>query len=166
MSNFNTFIFSASLLIFSSSLFADPFLNASCKYRIDKDLLISIAAKESSLKTRAKNVNPDGSIDVCMMQINLKEWLPKLPHISREQIEEDVYLCVEIGAWVLAQNFESHGRQWLSIGAYNTGFSSRLSETREAYIEDIKMIYRNVQDGFYDKRLAQLGVNRTNTQCL
>ncbi|WP_150149510.1 lytic transglycosylase domain-containing protein [Candidatus Enterovibrio escicola] len=153
-------------MVFSDSLFADPFLNASCKYHIDKDLIISIAAKESSLKTMAKNVNSDDSIDVCMMQINLKEWLPKLPNISREQIEEDVYLCVEIGAWVLAQNFESHGRQWLSIGAYKAGFASRLSETREAYIEDIKMIYRNVQDGFYDKRLTQLGVNRTNTQCL
>jgi len=165
MSNYNAFILCVSLLIFPTSLFADPFLNASCKYQVDKDLLISIAVKESGLRTNAMNVNSNGSIDVCMMQVNLKEWLPKLPHISREQIESDLYLCVEIGAWVLAQNFKSHGRKWLSVGAYNAGFDSKLTEIRNDYINDIKMIYRSVKDGLYDKKLAQLGVNRSKNQC-
>ncbi|EGQ8101742.1 lytic transglycosylase domain-containing protein [Vibrio alginolyticus] len=166
MSNVYKLILIISFSLFSSSLLADPFLNASCKYQIDKNLLISIAVRESSLRTRATNKNRNGSIDTCMMQINLTEWLPKLPHLTREQIESDVYLCVEVGAWVLAQNFASHGRTWLSVGAYNAGFTKELEEVRDAYISDIQMIYRNVHDGRYDNKLRQLGIDRNNNNCL
>lgn len=165
MSNYNQFIFSSSLLLISGSLKADPFQNASCIYGIDKGLLISVAQRESSLRTGVKNRNNNGSEDVCMMQINADYWLPKLPHITRKQLEEDLYLCVEVGAWVLAQNFQSHGRNWTSVGAYNTGFRASLRQTRESYINDVKMIYRNLHDGVYDKKLAQLGVSRHYKDC-
>lgn len=165
MSNISMVILCAPFLILSFSLSADPFLRASCKYDIDKDLLMSIAIKESSLRADATNTNTNGSTDVCMMQINTAEWLPKLANTTEAQLKSDVYFCVEVGAWVLAQNFRSHGRRWLSVGAYNAGFSQKLSNIRDQYIRDIKGIYRKLQNGRYDKRLSELGVRRSNKRC-
>lgn len=53
------------------------------------------------------------------MQINTW-WLPKLQKfgIGEEQLY-DPCVNVNVGAWVLAQNFQTFGPTWKAVGAYN-----------------------------------------------
>lgn len=137
----------ASLLIFSLSAGAAPqmcFDQAGRDYRIDPLLLMSISIKESRLNAGAINgSNTNGSEDVCGMQVNSSHY-GKLKdfNITRERLLKDPCICVYAGAWVLAHNFRSYGKNWDSVGIYNTGPSKKLITLRKAYAEDIKNIYR------------------------
>lgn len=113
-------------------------------YGIDPLLLMSISIKESRLKAAAINgSNRDGTEDVCGMQVNSSHY-GKLKNfnITRERLLKDPCICVYTGAWVLAHNFRSYGKNWDSVGIYNTGPSKKLITRRKAYAEDIKNIYR------------------------
>ncbi|WP_312806302.1 lytic transglycosylase domain-containing protein, partial [Atlantibacter hermannii] len=81
--------------------------------------------------------------DVCGMQVNSSHY-GKLKNfnISRERLLNDPCICVYTGAWVLAHNFQSYGRNWDSVGMYNTGPNKRMIERRRAYARDIRNIYR------------------------
>ena len=137
----------ASLLVLSFSASAAPqmcFDQAGQDYKIDPLLLMSISIKESRLKPKAINgSNRNGTEDVCGMQVNSSHY-GKLKdfNISRERLLNDPCICVYTGAWVLAHNFRSYGKNWDSVGMYNTGPSKKLIERRRAYAQDIKNIYR------------------------
>ncbi|QFH87939.1 lytic transglycosylase domain-containing protein (plasmid) [Enterobacter hormaechei] len=137
----------ASLLVLSFSASAAPqmcFDQAGQDYKIDPLLLMSISIKESRLKPKAINdANRNGTEDVCGMQVNSSHY-GKLKdfNISRERLLNDPCICVYTGAWVLAHNFRSYGKNWDSVGMYNTGPSKKLIERRRAYAQDIKNIYR------------------------
>lgn len=120
------------------------FNEAGRDYGIDPLLLTAISIKESRLIPTAINgSNKDGTEDVCGMQINSSHYkkLSKF-NISRNDLLSDPCICVYAGAWVLAHNFRSWGRNWDSVGIYNTGPSEKLIATRRAYARDIKNIYR------------------------
>lgn len=140
-------VFPAALLVLSFSAGAAPqmcFDQAGHDYRIDPLLLMSISIKESKLKAAAINgSNRDGTEDVCGMQVNSSHY-GKLKNfnITRERLLKDPCICVYTGAWVLAHNFRSYGKNWDSVGIYNTGPSKKLITRRKAYAEDIKNIYR------------------------
>lgn len=140
-------LISASLLLLSFSAGAAPqmcFDQAGHDYKIDPLLLMSISIKESRLKPKAINgSNRNGTEDVCGMQVNSSHY-SKLKdfNISRERLLNDPCICVYTGAWVLAHNFRSYGKNWDSVGMYNTGPSKKLIERRRAYAQDIKNIYR------------------------
>lgn len=113
-------------------------------YNIDPLLLMSISIKESHLKPDAVNkANNDGSEDVCGMQVNSSHYrkLSKF-NITRSDLLNDPCICVYSGAWVLAHNFRSYGKNWDSVGIYNTGPSKELIVKRRAYATEIKNIYR------------------------
>lgn len=137
----------ATLLVLSFSVGAAPqmcFDQAGQDYKIDPLLLMSISIKESRLKPKAINGdNRNGTEDVCGMQVNSSHY-GKLKNfnISRERLLNDPCICVYTGAWVLAHNFRSYGKNWDSVGMYNTGPSKKLIERRRAYAQDIKNIYR------------------------
>ena len=116
-------------------------------YNIDPLLLMSISIQESRLIANATNsANRDGTEDVCGMQINSSHY-KKLAgfNITRERLMNDPCICVYTGAWVLAHNFKSYGKNWDSVGMYNTGPSKKLIVQRRAYAEKIKSIYRILQ---------------------
>ena len=77
------------------------------------------------------------------MQVNSSHY-GKLKNfnITRDRLLNDPCICVYTGAWVLAHNFRSYGKNWDSVGMYNTGPSKKLITQRRAYAEDIKNIYR------------------------
>lgn len=116
----------ALLLAFSLSATATPqmcFDQAGRDYQIDPLLLMAISIKESRLKPAAINgSNGNGTEDVCGMQVNSSHYgkLKKF-NITRERLLSDPCICVYSGAWVLARNFQSYGRNWDSVGIYNTG---------------------------------------------
>ena len=86
-------------------------------YNIDPLLLMSISIQESSLIANATNsANRDGTEDVCGMQINSSHY-KKLAgfNITRQRLMNDPCICVYTGAWVLAHNFRSYGKNWDSV---------------------------------------------------
>lgn len=137
----------AVLLVISVSAGAAPqmcFDQAGKDYRIDPLLLMSISIKESRLKPGEINgSNRNGTEDVCGMQVNSSHY-GKLKNfnITRERLLNDPCICVYTGAWVLAHNFRSYGKNWDSVGMYNTGTAKKLITQRRAYAESVKNIYR------------------------
>lgn len=135
------------LLAISLSARAAPemcFNQAGRDFGIDPLLLTAISIKESRLVPDAINgTNSNGTEDVCGMQINSSHY-GKLKNfnITRKDLLSDPCICVYTGAWVLAHNFSAWGRNWDSVGMYNTGPSEKLIKKRRAYADHIKRIYR------------------------
>lgn len=107
-------------LLLSVSIHAQAFCyqEAGQRYGIDPKLLRAIAKVESSENPRAINQNK-GSTDYGLMQIN-SSWLPKLKTfgITKEDLWNPC-VSVNVGAWILSNNVQAHGRTWKAIGAYN-----------------------------------------------
>lgn len=106
------------------------------KYQVSPYLLHAIAKHESGLKPfTVSRPNSNGSVDIGLMQIN-DAWLPTLANkygISRSDLFNS---CVnlDVGAWVLSENFKTFGYSWRAIGAYNAKNDyKRLSYVRQVY---------------------------------
>ena len=113
-------------------------------FRIDPLLLMAISIKESHLRADAVNKdNRNKTEDVCGMQVNSSHYaaLRKFD-ITRERLLKEPCTCIYTGAWVLAHNFRAYGKNWDSVGMYNTGPSPKLIVQRRAYATAIKNIYR------------------------
>lgn len=97
--------------------FDDCFIQAGKRYNIEPNLLKAIAHIESSLNPHATN----GVGDLGLMQIN-PFWFPKLAQfgITKSHLKNPC-ININIGAWVLAQNFASYGRDWNAVGRYHAG---------------------------------------------
>lgn len=115
-------------------------------YDVDPHLLYAIAKVESSLDANAinENRNTHGHIiskDYGLMQIN-SQWFPKLAAfgVNGKNVLDPCF-NVHLGAWVLSENFASHGYNWNSVGAYNAGFSSNSQAARTRYIQKVKAVY-------------------------
>lgn len=145
----NGFIaFFMALFCFAPSAFSFCFDDAGRYYNINPDLLEAIAYTESRLEQGAINdKNRNGSVDYGLMQIN-SSWLSKLKNfgITKEDVINDSCINVFVGAWVLAQNFKSHGENWTSVGAYNAGFSSKKEKTRMKYIAIVKSNFQSIRE--------------------
>lgn len=140
-------ILPVTFLAFSMSALAEPqlcFDQAGRDYKIDPLLLMAISIPESKLNNMAINkANSNGSEDVCGMQINSSNYGKlKYFNISRKRLLEDPCICVYTGAWMLARNFNQYGRNWDSVGIYNTGPNPKLMKKRHAYAEKVKSVYR------------------------
>ena len=123
------FFIGIALAISTSAAYANCWESSGSRYNIPPTLLYAIGITESSLNPSAINRNRNGSEDVGLMQIN-SIWFPTLASmgISRKQLF-DPCTSIEVGAWILAQNFRSHGSNWNAVGAYNAG----SPEKRHAY---------------------------------
>ena len=131
--------------VFSAQANVDMCFNkAGHDYGIDPLLLTAISIKESRLKMAAINGgNRNKTEDVCGMQVNSSHYSSLMKfNITRERLLKEPCTCIYTGAWVLAHNFKSYGRNWDSVGMYNTGPSKKLITQRRAYAGDIKNIYR------------------------
>ena len=110
---------------------------AASRYQVTPTLLYAIARTESSLNVKAVNRNPDGSVDIGLMQVNSR-WLPQLAAYGIESRNLwDACTNIHIGAWILAQNTQRLGFTWEAIGAYN----ARSPSKRIAYAWKV---YRNL----------------------
>lgn len=99
-------------------------------------LLYAIAKQESGLNPKVvSRPNANGTVDIGLMQIN-SAWLPTL--LSRFGITKlDLFRsCVnlDVGAWILYENFKTYGYSWRAIGAYNAkSEDKRLNYVRKVY---------------------------------
>lgn len=119
---------------------ADCFEEVSQKYQIHPLLLKGMTLTESAFNGDALNCeNSNGSCDYGFAQINLSTWKSKLKEFNISILDlQDKCQNLHFGAWVLAKNFESHGRNWNSVGAYNAGFKEDKQKAREIYIAKVK----------------------------
>ncbi len=98
---------------------ADCWDDAERRYGVSRYLLLAIAQQESGLNPLAINVNRDGSYDIGLMQINTR-WLGQLR--TKGITSHDLFqpcMNLQVGAWILANNFARFGRNWRAVGAYN-----------------------------------------------
>lgn len=113
-------VVAAFLIAFAhSSASAFCFAEASARYGVPQWLLEVIAEVESSNNPKAIGQNTNGTQDIGLMQIN-SWWLPKLAKhgITRQDLFNPC-TSVNVGAWILAENFKRHGMVWKAVGAYN-----------------------------------------------
>ncbi|WP_413694404.1 lytic transglycosylase domain-containing protein [Psychromonas sp. KJ10-2] len=133
-------------LSFSAKSFC--FDEAGFYYDINPSLLKAIAYTESRLKPDAVNkANSNGTVDYGLMQIN-SWWFETLADlgISKSDVINDPCINVFVGAWILAQNFKSHGEGWLAIGGYNAGFSKTKNKVRarDKYISLVRKNFEQI----------------------
>jgi len=120
------------------------FTRAGNDYGIDPLLLAAISIQESSLKPRAVNNSYSATQeDVCGMQVNSSHYeeLKKF-NITRERLLNEPCICTYAGAWVLAKNFRSYGKNWDSVGIYNAGPRKKMMAVRKSYARTISGIYK------------------------
>jgi hypothetical protein len=108
-------IFMALLLPLSLSAFC--FDDAAARYEVSSALLRTIARVESNLNPKAFNRNPDGSLDVGLMQIN-SSWLKSM-NVSTSELIDDPCLNTMVGARILRRCVDRHGYTWEAVGCYN-----------------------------------------------
>ena len=108
------------------------FIDASQKYQIPKEVLIAIAGVESKYNASAINKNKNGSYDLGIMQIN-SSWFVRLNHMGiTEQSLHQPCQNIMVGAWILAQNINTYGFNWVAIQRYNG------SDTQLKYAQKIR----------------------------
>ena len=128
------------------------FQQAAQRYSVPVSLLYAIAKVESNFNPQATHQNKNGSTDYGLMQINTR-WFGELEQrfgIKPERVKHDPCTNIYVGAWILASNFQSKGRIWNSVGAYNAGFAERNRSIRSRYVAKVKHYY-----DFYQQQFAR-----------
>jgi hypothetical protein len=130
------------------------FEEAGSVYGVNPHLLQSIARVESDLNPAAINRNRNGSVDLGLMQIN-SFWLKSLGATSQELIDKPCY-NVMVGAWILSDCLNRHGKTWKAIGCYNaTGHDKRVNYSWKIYRE----LQKETKDGTRNKRSESLAAH-------
>lgn len=126
------------IAVFSFNSYAFCFENAGEYYGVNPNLLKAIATVESSLNPSVINKSENS---LGLMQIH-PQWFSRLSEfdITPDLLLSDPCINVNAGAWILAWNFKTHGKNWNSVGAYNAGFSKKrhVQNNRDIYISKVK----------------------------
>ena len=98
---------------------ADCWGEAEARFAVSRWLLLAIAQNESGMDPARLHRNADGSYDIGLMQIN-SAWLPRLRPYGIGITElRDPCVNLNVGAWILANDFAVYGKTWRAVGAYN-----------------------------------------------
>lgn len=121
------------LLAVTSESQAFCFSDAAKRYGVNEKILIAIAKVESNFNPSAININKNGSVDHGLMQIN-SQHLKKLARFGIDKKSlMDPCTNVHVGAWILAEVIQRHGKKWWAVGAYGAGGRSSKEILREQY---------------------------------
>lgn len=129
------------MLIFNTSCcLADCWGDVEARYAVSRYLLLAVAQHESGLQAGAVNRNLDGSYDIGLMQINSR-WLPilKTHGIGKAELK-DPCTNLNVGAWILANNFAIYGNNWRAVGAYN----AKTEWKRVRYAHQVSVRFRSI----------------------
>lgn len=120
------------------------YVRAGRYYKIDPDLLLAIAWKESRLGRHAVGQNPHGGYGAGLMQVDSQHFKElKTYGITPHRLLNDSCLNIYTGAYYLAISFRKFGRTWQAVGAYNAGFKidEVQNQRRLLYANNVKRIY-------------------------
>ena len=123
-------------------------------YNIALPLLVAIIDAESSFNSKAINKRKNGR-DVGYAQIS-SSWFSMLKKsgITESDLIHNPCLNIQIAAWLISKNFQTHGISWNSIGAYNAGFKKENAGARKKYSDKIKNKYKFYVELFYGNALS------------
>lgn len=125
--------------------YSQCFDNAAARYRVNADLLRSIAWHESKFNPKANNTeNATPTEDIGVMQIN-SWWLTN--GLDRYGIDRHALWepCtnIHVGAWILSSEIAKHKDIWVAVGYYN----AKTDWKRERYISYIKKALSDLHNG-------------------
>lgn len=129
------------LLALSGAAAADCIEKAAATFGTHPDVLRAIAIVESKVRPQAVNVNPNGSVDRGLFQIN-SIHLPELAQagIGPEDLH-DVCLSSNVAALLLKRKMKVFGDTWAAVGAYH----STIPEKGERYIRKVRPVFEGMQ---------------------
>lgn len=123
---------------------ADCWTDVETRFDVSRYLLLAIAQHESGLNPHAVNRNKNGSYDIGLMQINTS-WLPVLKPYGIGVVElKNPCVNLNVGAWILANNFILYGKNWRAVGAYN----AKTEVKRVHYAQQVSIKLKNIADEY------------------
>lgn len=130
----------------AESKYLSFFIEASKYYKIDIKLLIAIAKVESNLNHTAISKNSNGTYDRGIMQIN-DYWVNKYQKEMKYDLKTallDPEYNIRVGAWILRDCINIHGKNWKAVDCYNKG-ASRAQDS-SAYVFKVWKHYSETKD--------------------
>lgn len=122
----------------AQDLYDRCFEQAGLYYDIPPILLRAVARTESNFDPSAIHLNPDGSYDYGIMQINSR-WERKIGREGWLHLGEPCY-NIHVGAWILSQCMGRYGYTWEAVGCYNAAHRKK----RLAYARKIAVSLREL----------------------
>jgi soluble lytic murein transglycosylase-like protein len=139
---------SLSRLLILFCLFASPIAQAGCiedaslYYRVNPDVLKSVAILESRANPNAVRVNTNGTVDRGLYQINSIHLKTLASYGIGESHLHDVCWSSYVAAWLLSLQMTRFGNTWEAVGAYH---SPNNPARRREYAERAKAIYEAIR---------------------
>lgn len=130
---------------------------AAVEYYVPATLIISVLTTEGG-KVGSASPNINGTYDYGPMQINTV-WLKKVEAYgySREQIQWDPCINVQVGAWILSQAIADGGNFWDGVGNYHSHTFDK-NATYQYKVKEYYMYlthYLNGQDSGSDRSMLR-----------
>ena len=119
---------------------ADCIDQAASAYQVNADVLRAIAIVESRVRPDAVRVNPGGSVDRGLFQIN-SVHLPELARVGIDAGDlHDVCIASHVASLLLARQIRRFGDTWTAIGA----FHSTRPDKRDAYAGKVREVFEAI----------------------
>lgn len=111
-------------------------------FHISPILLKCIADVESHMNQSAVRRNPNGTVDVGIMQIN-SSWIKTIGWRHWARLKIDACYNIYVGAWILFKCIKRYGYTWRAVGCYNAGLSGGRNDryTRRVYLTYLEKYY-------------------------
>ena len=109
-------------------------------FNVSPVLLKSIAKVESNFNQRAVHRNPNGTVDVGIMQIN-SFWIKKIGWQHWARLKRDACYNIYVGAWILSRCIKRYGYTWQAVSCYNTGSGYSFEYVKKVYLAYVGNYY-------------------------
>jgi len=120
---------------------ADCIEDAARRFGTNADVLRAIAIVESRVRPQAERVNPNGSIDRGLYQIN-SIHLPELAVAGIGPADlHDVCLSSHVASMLLKRQMAKFGDTWTAVGAYH----STLPAKRDVYAAKVREVFAGLR---------------------